>query len=262
MLKTFEDNILEEVITARTGPWGGKSADDQFEKFLSELVEEKVWENFKRKHTDDYLKIMRNFETNKRTIKPNKSGNIQIPIPTTLVKLSIESQGVKTFKEIVNKNDDAHKKNVVFTSGKLVFTDDFFRVVYKKSIGAILKAIDEVLHETKPREVKTIFLVGGLSECLFVQESIKKIDWNATIIVPDDAGLAVLKGAVYLGHFPDAPSLKSAMYTFLIRKNQRVLETTKPEKVNFTFYRLFFPSECQSENHFNINDLSRTIVQF
>lgn len=125
MLKTYEDTILEEVITARTGPWGGKSVDDQFEKFLSEMVEEKVWENFKRKHTDDYLRIMRNFEINKRTIRPNKSGNIQIPIPSALVKLSIESQGVKTFEEIVKKNVDAHINKVDFASGKLVFSDEF-----------------------------------------------------------------------------------------------------------------------------------------
>lgn len=233
MLKTDKDNMTEEVITTCTGPWGGKSVDDQFEKFLSELVEEKVWETFKRKHTDDFFKIMKNFETTKRTFQPNKSGNIQILIPQALVKLSIESQGVKTFKEIVKKTDDAHKKRVDFASGKLVFSDEIFKAFYKKPINAISKSIDELMHENEGSEVKTIFLTGGFSECLIVQESIKKINWNATIIVPDDAGLAVLKGAVYLGHFPDALSLKPTMYTTRSR-TQKVPDTTI-QMVNFIF---------------------------
>lgn len=37
-----------------------------------ELVEEKVWENFKREHMEDYLEITRIFETKKRTIKQTR----------------------------------------------------------------------------------------------------------------------------------------------------------------------------------------------
>lgn len=221
MLKKAKNNILGEVITTCTGPWGGKSVDDQFEKFLSELVEEKVWKTFKRKHTDDFFKIMKDFETNKRTFQPNKSGNIQILIPKALVELSIASQGVKTFKEIVKKTDDAHKKRVDFASGKLVFSDETFRAFYKKSINAISKSIDELMHENKGSKVKTIFLTGGLSDCLIVQESIKKTNWNANIVVTNDAGLAVLKGALCLGPFPNALSL--------------VPNTSRQKKVNFIF---------------------------
>lgn len=49
-----------------------------------ELVEEKVWENFKREHMEDYLEITRSFESKKRTIKPDKSGSIRISIPYEL----------------------------------------------------------------------------------------------------------------------------------------------------------------------------------
>lgn len=65
MFKIVENNILEEVIIICIGLWGGKFVDDQFEKFLLELVEEKVWEIFKRKYIDDFFKIMKNFEINK-----------------------------------------------------------------------------------------------------------------------------------------------------------------------------------------------------
>lgn len=119
MHQKFEDNTLKEVLPAKGGPWGGKSVDDQFIKFLSELVEEKVWENFKREHMEDYLEITRAFETKKRTIKPDKSGSTRMPIPQALVKLCTKSHRVKTFKEVIEKND-AHKNNVDIVTGKLV----------------------------------------------------------------------------------------------------------------------------------------------
>lgn len=65
MLMMDEDNILGKVIIVCIGLWGGKLVDDQFEKFLLELVKEKVWENFKRKYIDDFFKIMKDFEINK-----------------------------------------------------------------------------------------------------------------------------------------------------------------------------------------------------
>lgn len=65
MFKKVKNSILGEVIIICIGLWGGKFVDDQFEKFLLELVEEKVWKIFKRKYIDDFFKIMKDFEINK-----------------------------------------------------------------------------------------------------------------------------------------------------------------------------------------------------
>lgn len=211
-----EDNTLEEVLPASGGPWGGKAVDDQFIKFLSELVEEKVWENFKSEHMEDYLEITRSFETKKRTIKPDKSGSTRMPIPQALVKLCTKSHRVKTFKEVIEKNE-AHKNNVDIVTGKLVWNNDFFRGFFKKTIDGIVKHIDELFQESEVKDVKIVVMVGGFSECLLVQDAIKKHFGDVSIIVPEEAGLAVLKGAVFFGHVPDAISRRSARYTYGIQ---------------------------------------------
>lgn len=117
-----------------------------------ELVEEKVWENFKREHMEDYLEITRSFESKKRTIKPDKSGSIRISIPYELIKLCLKSHGVKCFNEIIQKNED----NVTISAGKLVWKNDYFRGFFKISISAIVKYIDEILQETKARDIEVI----------------------------------------------------------------------------------------------------------
>jgi activator of 2-hydroxyglutaryl-CoA dehydratase len=46
-------------------------------------------------------------------------------------------------------------------------------------------------------------MVGGFSECELVQDAIRdKIRSSITLIIPEEAGLAVLKGAVLFGHQP------------------------------------------------------------
>lgn len=55
-----------------------------------------------------------------------------------------------------------------FVFGKFVFSDEIFRVFYKKVINVILKSIDELMYENEGSEVKIIFLIGGLFECLIV----------------------------------------------------------------------------------------------
>lgn len=204
MHQKCEDNTLEEVLVSG-GPWGGKAVDDQFIKFLSELVEEKVWEEFKKNNMEDYLEITRSFETKKRSIKPDTKGNTRMPIPRALVKLCLKSHG----KEMIQKSE-SHKDNVTISAGKLVWDNNFFRSFFKETIDQIVGHIDVLLQKSETRDVKTIIMVGGFSECELVQDAIKKHFGDVSIIVPEEARLAVLKGAVFFGHVPDAILQRSA----------------------------------------------------
>ena len=233
MHQKCEDNTLEEILPASGGPWGGKAVDDQFMMFLKELVGEKVWEIFKKKNMEDYLEIMRSFETKKRTIKPDKSGKTRMPMPQELLKLCKETYGVENFKEVVEKND-LHRNNVEISAGKLVWDNNFFRGFFKKTVDGIVKHIDDIFSESEARDINIIVMVGGFSECLLVQDAIRKNFPKATVIVPEEAGLAVLKGAVYFGHLPDAISRRSARYTYGIQTWPEFKEGIHPKEKKVT----------------------------
>lgn len=209
MHQKCEDNTLEEVLPASGGSWGGKAVDDQFMNFLSELVGREVWDNFQMEYMEDYLEITRSFEAKKRSINSDEVGNTRIPIPLALLHLTTRSHRVKTFKEVIEKND-AYRNNVNFSNGKLVIDNNFLRGFFKKTIDQIVGHVDEIFQESIARNVETIIMVGGFSECSLVQDAIKKHFGSVSIIVPEEPGLAVLKGAVYFGHIPDAISQRSA----------------------------------------------------
>lgn len=201
---------MEEVLLATVGPWGGNSVDDQFMKFLIESLGKWVYEDFKRKHMKDYVDIKRCFEAKKRSFKVEPGGVIRMSMPQTIRKKFDE---VKSFQEAIEKNEMLNC--VKFSTGKLMMDNCLFGSFFKKSIDGIVKHIDEILQAPEAKGVKIIFMVGGFSECLHVQDSIKKHFGQVSVIVPENAALAVLKGSVYLGHIPDAiPRRLQARYTY------------------------------------------------
>lgn len=211
-----EDSTLEELMPASGGPWGGKSVDDAFMKFLTDLAGEKVMEKLKKESMEDYVEIIRSFETKKRTILPNKEGNTSMTIPQSYFNHSKKIHNVKDFKDIIEKNPVFNGK-VSYTAGKLKWKNEHFREFFKKTIDSIIKHIDELFQEELVRDVGIILMVGGFSECEIVQKAVKDNFTNKKVIIPEEAGLAVVKGAVYFGHVPQAISRRSARLTYGIQ---------------------------------------------
>lgn len=72
-----ENNSFEVVFLIIWGFWGGKIVDDEFFKFLLELVGYNVWYEFKINYNNDYFEIERYFEWKKWIINlENLSGKI------------------------------------------------------------------------------------------------------------------------------------------------------------------------------------------
>uniref|UniRef100_A0A8W8L536 Heat shock 70 kDa protein 12B n=1 Tax=Magallana gigas TaxID=29159 RepID=A0A8W8L536_MAGGI len=224
-----EDKTLDEVLPTSVGLWAGKSVDDKFIKFLSELVGETAWEEFKMEHKEEFLEIIQNIHAKKKLIKPNESGNTRIIIPRVLQDLSKKSHGVKTFNAVIQKKD-VHRNVMDFEVGKLVLDNHFFRGFFKKTIDGIVKHIDEIFQESRAKDVKIIVMVGSFSRCLLVQDAIKKNFCNLSIIVPKQCELAVLKGAVYFGHISDAIPRRSARLTYGFQTWPEFNEDIHPEE--------------------------------
>jgi len=76
------------------------------------------------------------------------------------------------------------------------------RGFFDDSCDRTIGHIRDVLRQPAGKGVDTILLVGGFSESPLLQEKIKSFFKDKRIIIPPDAGLAVLKGAVMFGHDP------------------------------------------------------------
>jgi molecular chaperone DnaK (HSP70) len=63
--------------------------------------------------------------------------------------------------------------------------------------------VKDALIKPTAKNAPLLLLVGGFAECPLVQAAMKRNFPNKRIIIPEEAGLSVLKGAVLFGHKPD-----------------------------------------------------------
>lgn len=204
-----EDNNFRAVLQTTRRQLGGKSVDDAFYNFLSELVGEHVWQEFEMNHTKEVLNIARVFEAKKRAVNPEKCyEKIRLRISPVLIDLCTTIHGVDSFKEVIEKNN-MHINHVNYISGKLEMDYSFFCGFFKETINGIIELMDEYLQTFEAKDVKCIIIVGGFSQCLLLKEEIKKHFRNVSTIIPENSDMAVLNGAITLVmHSPNVCSAK------------------------------------------------------
>lgn len=74
--------------------------------------------------------------------------------------------------------------------------------------------------------IETILMVGGFSESNMLQEAVRNSFPSQRVIVPEDAGSAVLMGAVIFGHQPSAITSRVSRYTYGL-KTYRIYDPMK-----------------------------------
>lgn len=102
-------------------------------------------------------------------------------------------------------------KYLVCKGEKLEFDGSLIQKWYSKVCNNIEEHVKKLLEE---HEIDNILMVGGFSESQFLQETMTKAFPNKYIVVPNEASLAVLKGAVLFGHKPSSIISRVAKFTY------------------------------------------------
>ncbi|CAG2213167.1 unnamed protein product [Mytilus edulis] len=111
-----------------------------------------------------------------------------------------------------------YKDLISFTAPqKLYVKPEVFRKTFKPTIDALICHVDKLLKYPILSDLLHIIMVGGFSECELVQTAMRTNFPNRKIIIPDEAGLAVLKGAVLFGHQPNKISKRILRKTYGIQ---------------------------------------------
>ncbi|XP_062593466.1 heat shock 70 kDa protein 12B-like [Saccostrea cucullata] len=90
----------------------------------------------------------------------------------------------------------------------------FFRGFFKKTVDSIVKQLEELFAEDVVKDVKTILLVGDLSENWFVVEALKKNFEDKEVFVPKEGRLSAVKGAYFFSKIPEVISRRPSQYTY------------------------------------------------
>ncbi|XP_052794432.1 heat shock 70 kDa protein 12A-like [Mya arenaria] len=191
------DNKLKELTSASGGPWGGTLVDKEFDAFMETIFGKDLYYRFKNECVGDYIDLHRELELKKRNVNSNDDRKETFSLPFALLKLMDKEMDTLVDQRLQIYNGDVSLKN-----GKLRIASEIMRGWFKESCLKTTQHLKSILQQKVCAGTNTILLVGGYAESPMLQSEIKDAFRDKTVIIPDEAGLAVLKGAVLFGNDP------------------------------------------------------------
>ena len=172
-----------------------------------------------------WLQLTRAFEIQKRAF--DGENDLVITIPPVFAS---------QYEEMFNQKLTTVRSNEgirVSRNFDFVITPVLVKTLFANVVDGISKEIDNGLNRVRKGYsrhivVRYIFLIGGFSDCKFVQESIRNIESTkeSTILTPQEASVCVLRGAVLYGQNPSFIQSRILRHTYAILSERPYEEGT------------------------------------
>jgi molecular chaperone DnaK (HSP70) len=133
----------------------------------------------------------------KRNLAPTQNTKVVLRIPTTFCDIVKLTNG-RQIKECIALSK--YKNQIVLVSDKMRIENDVLKSFFEVPLRSISDNMKAILANRQFSDCMTILMVGGFLESPILQEYIQRQFPHKNIIIPEEAGLAVLKGSVILGH--------------------------------------------------------------
>lgn len=209
---------LSELDRASGGGWGGICVDMAFKRVLAEIATKEVIEGYRYKYPSEYLELFTQFENIKRRFKKGYDLNsvTTLTLPFYLNEECLNTLG-RDFTTLISSSQ--FKDQIIVRCDKMRIKLTLFETFFQPPCSGIIKHMEQLFQSSNVRDVKNILMVGGFSESWILQECIRTAFPDRQVIVPKEAGLAVLRGAVMFGFSPNTVTSRIAKYTYGVDKN-------------------------------------------
>ena len=212
------ENEIKELLCVNGGPFGGNAVNNRFTKFMGDILGHAFIEQFQRECPEHWFVFINRFERAKKMAEDDGNSRIKLEIPWEMKSKFEEfqkgSDGPKNIEKVLNQKE----KGIRFSSGSIVLSNNVVKALFQDTVQAIVTKVREVLDTNPDLVFDYIFMVGGFSESSFLQRAIKqefeKQNGGCKVIIPDEAQMAIIRGAVLNGHYQDQITSRIAKKTY------------------------------------------------
>ncbi|NWU83132.1 HS12A protein, partial [Onychorhynchus coronatus] len=217
---------LKELYKATGGPYGSLGVDYEFEKLLCKIFGEDFIEQFKIKRPAAWVDLMIAFESRKRAAAPDRTNPLNITLPFSFIDYYKKFRGHSVEHALRKSNVDFVKWS---SQGMLRMSPDAMNALFKPTIDQIVQHLSEVFDKPEVTNVKFLFLVGGFAESPLLQQAVQgAFGSRCRVIIPQDVGLTILKGAVLFGLDPAVIKVRRSPLTYGVGVLNRFVEGKHP----------------------------------
>ena len=221
----------------------------------------------------DELFLYRNFELLKKKTVMGSTEKRILRIPASLVSCARNATEVRRKIERSDYNGRVELKS---TKDKLAIEESIIAEMFSTSSSNIVRHLQCLFSQTEIESIKTIILVGGFADSPLIANDIRDAFREKEVIVPHEASLVVLKGAVLYGHNPKSITSRKMPYTYGVSTAIPFDRTRHPEhkkiirngieKCEDAFHKFFeagqtvIPDETRAVHSFNPATLTDSVA--
>jgi len=228
----LDDGVVRELYKATGGAWGGTKVDEAFIEYFCEMFTHEVVDVLKRQYAPDWVQMMRDFETVKRTINVKNEGEF--------IRLMLRPSVQEVYQEIMDVNlssafqNNASKRGAILNRHRLQVPKTVIAEMIEQVAKSIKSHTSFLLNENEKEKLDFIMMVGGFSNSPIVIQAIKDLVGSSLpVIVPENAELSVVQGAVIFGWKPNAFKSRKSRKTYGISMVSNFRDGTDPEHLGF-----------------------------
>lgn len=124
-----------------------------------------------------------------------ETDKMRIRLPLTFLEILHNKYGGMDILE-----NSKYAQILSLSRDKLIMKTDVFLHFFRKPVSTILEQLRVLMMKEHFSDISLILGVGAFSKFPMMYEAIRNAFPEKIVIVPEDNGLAILKGAVLLGH--------------------------------------------------------------
>ncbi|KAF0761930.1 heat shock 70 kDa protein 12A-like [Aphis craccivora] len=216
---------ISKLHKPSAGVCGSLSVDIEFVKLLCALFGFGFMSDFKLQRPAAYMELLQRFEEAKKSV----SSKVRSPIVIRPPYAFIEHYLKYSDKDVSDAVRDYGSDAIVWNELDGVFILHYLAIepLFLPSFACISEQINNILNDDQ--KVTHMFLVGGYSQSLWLQEKIaERFSDRLKIILPDFAFVSVLRGAVmYELNRSDMPAYK-AKHSYAVGIIKPFVDNTHP----------------------------------
>ncbi|XP_072543675.1 heat shock 70 kDa protein 12B isoform X2 [Salminus brasiliensis] len=219
---------LKELYKASGGPYGAVGVDLAFEAMLCQIFGNEFIETFKVKRPAAWVDLTIAFEARKRTASPGRASALNISLPFSFIDFYKRHCGQSVETALRKSNMNIVKWS---SQGMLRLTTEAMNELFQPTISNIIKHIGNLMQKEEVKGVRFLFLVGGFAESPMLQRAVQNaLGQQCRIIIPQDVGLTILKGAVLFGLDPTVVRVRRCPLTYGVGVLNRFVEGRHPRE--------------------------------
>lgn len=204
---------MKEIIPPSGGPWGGTNVDDNFVHLMDKVFGTGFLNKFRKEQPQEWLSLMMSFESCKKHTDFKTNTSLRISISWALGNAFSEHHNGRRIDDAIKEKSKT--LGVSFNNGTLIINYATAKSLFEPVITKIVDHIRHIMKDQKMGGLDYLLLVGGFSDCQFLQDAFKTaFSEKATVLIPNSAQLAIIRGAVLFGHQPDQICSRIAKMTY------------------------------------------------